>query len=641
MNKTWTALMATATGGLCAGVLLGMIEIGSLALLNDRWSGLSVLFWATAVYGLLGLLAGAALGIAASLALGRWLPSGGNWWMLMGGTAILSGAGLIVMRYRLLRDLFQERTSLASPAGLALHAGLLAVCGGILALAWWIGRRWTRAAPSAGPSTPDTGTPVSRRTFLKAGFASGVVAIPAMAAASRLLEPKPAAPTALHRTGLPAALRAKPNVLFIVTDTLRADHLGIYGYASANTPHMDSLAGDSIRFANVLSQSSWTKPSIATMLTSLYPSSHTAIYKNSVLPAAATTLAEVLNAYGYITGGLANNVNVAPLFNFHKGFADYTFLAPDYLLGASEASSELAIYQTARMLNERFVRSRKNVHNFYQPADVINERAMQWIRSRQDDRFFLFLHYMEPHDPYFEHPYNGYGIARVSTPQPAPDLAAEMVRLYDGEIAYLDRQLGELFAWLKQQGLYDETLIVLTADHGEEFYEHGGWWHGLTLYQEQIHVPLFLKLPGQKLAGALDTGLARSLDLAPTVLRAVGLDIPQAMQGVDLLGETARAQLCFAEEDFEGNVLRAISGPTWKLIQADPGNPRGLPALSLYQLVQDPGETQDRHRSEPDVTARMQEHLETAASLALAQAVTGNQVALDQATLEQLRSLGY
>jgi arylsulfatase A-like enzyme len=414
----------------------------------------------------------------------------------------------------------------------------------------------------------------------------------------------------------------------------------VYGYNRAKTPNLDALAADSLRFARMFSQASWTKPSMATLFTSLYPSSHGAIYKSSVLPSAAATLAEILSAQGYLTGAFANNVHLAPLFNFQRGFTDYEFLAPTYLFGATEASSQTAVYQTARKVNETLFK-RKDVHNFYQPAEVVNERAINWLKARQDDRFFLFLHYMEPHDPYFEHPYNSYAIARVNTPNPPPEMAPEITRLYDGEIAYLDQHLGDLFGWLKQQGLYEETLIVFTADHGEEFYEHGGWWHGLTLYDEQLHVPLFLKRPLHAQAGEVDADLARTLDLAPTLLRAAGFDVPEAMQGLDLLDPSARAQLTFAETDHEGNIAHSLRGPAWKLIKANAGNPRGLLPLSLYHVAEDPGETRDVSATESAKVAELSAHLDEVLTLAQAQAVASAQTGLDDATLQQLRNLGY
>ncbi len=660
MKRIWMSSVAAATGGLLAGILLGIIEAISLSILGGGWVGFAALFWSIAAYGVLGFLGGLALGLAGSVLLGQWLPQHANWWLLVSSALILCGPGLIVMRFRLVRDLLQERVSLLSLESVILHGVLVFVLGGLLAITWLVGRRWfvagseqrdaARPSPEAMvlsaaalPSAAATadGADLSRRRFLKASLAAGLVTLPAAAAASRMLDRSPSFAAVHLSDRMNAALRDKPNVIVIVADTLRADHLGAYGYAKAVTPQLDDFAAHSTRFANMFSQAAWTKPSMATLLTALYPSTHTARYKTSALPANVVTLPEVLQSRGYVTGGFANNVNIAPFFNFHQGYTDYEFLEPDYLFGASEASSQLTIYQTARMLNERFLTAGKNVHNFYQPADVVNERALGWLQARRDNRFFLFLHYMEPHDPYFEHPFNHYGIARVSTPNPPPELAPEMIRLYDQEITYMDQHLGELFSWLKKQGLYDETLIVFTADHGEEFYEHGGWWHGLTLYDEQIHVPLLIKMPGQT-TGTVDADLARTLDIAPTVLRAVGFDKPETMQGVDLRGDPEkRPKFVFAEEDHQGNVLRAGRNANWKVMEANAGNPRGLATRTLFNLADDPGEQRNLSDAEPDTLAMASERVAQVSDWAKSHALAASEVTLDLARQNAIEKSGY
>jgi arylsulfatase A-like enzyme len=647
MKRVLTYSAACAAGGVLAGLALSIVELSSLLILGNAWDW-AAFFWGLATYGALGLLAGIALGVAASAAAGRWLPRHVNWWMLVGGTAIFSGVGFVFMRYRLLRDMYQQRAPLLE--NVVLHVSLLIVFGGLLALAWRLARRWAAptVAPSAAEASPPTpaisddaaGASLSRRTFLKVALVGGLAAIPAAATASQLLTRGAASTTIARRTGLSSALSRKPNIILIVADTVRADHLGAYGYARAHTPQLDRLAADSLRFAHMYSQASWTRPSMATLFTSLYPSSHRTLYKNSLLPSGVMTLAGAFSAQGYVTGGFGNNVHVSPLFNFQRGFSEYEFLAPTYLFGATEASSQLALYQAARQVNERLF-SGKNVHNFYQPAEVVNEKAIRWITQHQEERFMLFLHYMEAHDPYFDHPYNGKAVARVNTPNPSPEMAPEIVSLYDGEIAYLDQHIGALVEWLKGQGMYDDTLIAFTADHGEEFYEHGGWWHGLTLYEEQLHVPLFMKLPQQAQAGGVDEKLARTLDLAPTLLHFAGFDVPPTMQGLDLLDGDERAQLNFAETDHEGNIAQAIRGPEWKLIRANAGNPRGLPPLGLYHVASDPGETKDLSSAETAKVAELTAHLDATMALAEAQAVTSGQTSLDAATLQQLRNLGY
>src|SRR5207247_87007 len=208
----------------------------------------------------------------------------------------------------------------------------------------------------------------------------------------------------------------------------------------------------------------------------------------------------------------------------------------------------------------------------------------------------------------FAHPFNGEGYARVAHPNPPPALAERLHHLYEGEVAYLDEHLGVLFDDLKRRGLYDRTLVVLTADHGEEFHEHGGWWHGTTLYDEQIHVPLIVKPPGAHALARLRDELANSLDIAPTIVAAAHLKPPAVMQGHALpldAGPAPARESTFAEEDLEGNVLQAVRTRAWKLVSANPGNPRGLAPEELYDLPRDPGEQRNVVASAPAETEKM------------------------------------
>jgi arylsulfatase A-like enzyme len=152
--------------------------------------------------------------------------------------------------------------------------------------------------------------------------------------------------------------------------------------------------------------------------------------------------------------------------------------------------------------------------------------------------------------------------------------------------------VGDFFERLEQMGLFAGSTVALTADHGEEFLDHGGWWHGTTLYQEQIHVPLLIKRPNEAQPGLLRRDPVRSVDIAPTLMATGGAVAPRAFQGRDLFGPIPpEAAVRFAEEDLEGNQLNALRVGDWKIVSANPGNPRGLPPLELFDLSRDPRET--------------------------------------------------
>jgi arylsulfatase A-like enzyme len=322
-----------------------------------------------------------------------------------------------------------------------------------------------------------------------------------------------------------------------------------------------------------------------------------------------------------------------------------------------------------RLIRERFLSKKKYVQHYYQDADVVNENVMRELATLDDTRpTFLFAHYMDPHDPYFSHPYDGYGIARVSNPHPPAEMAEELSRLYDGEVSFLDERLGLLFDRMRELGIYDDWVIVLTSDHGEEFYEHEGWWHGLTLYQEQVRVPLIIKLPRGEFSGLRVPGLVRQIDISPTVLALAGGSHGD-FQGVDLMpavaglvtppggegeeaaeaapdGEEVAAEwqldTVFSEEDHEGNQIHALIAGKWKLIRANEGNPRGLPTLALYNLEEDPGETVNLAAQNAELVAELDRQLEERLTVALESAVERVEGdGMDEATRSRLEALGY
>jgi arylsulfatase A-like enzyme len=444
--------------------------------------------------------------------------------------------------------------------------------------------------------------------------------------------------------GIADELKSKPNVILVMVDTLRADHLSCYG-AQIKTPNLCRLA-DGGTIYQAFSHASWTKPATASLLTSTLPSTHSAIAKPSTLSQDLTLISEAMQQGGYTTGGIVSNVNLAESFGFAQGYDDYYYLGPDYIAYAAESSSKLIIYQLVRQVWLGLAGGDEvRFNDFYQDSKVVNSTAFEWLDRRKDERFFLFLHYMDPHDPYFEHPYNGVGIARVSMPEPEAKESKRLKELYRGEIEYLDVQFGDLLAKLEADGLYDDTVIVVTADHGEEFNEHGGFWHGLTLYDEQIHVPLLIKWAknGSRAEAGAESGIARLIDVGPTLLNVAGIEVPESMQGINLQKRYSmrleKDRQVFSEEDHEGNILWSLRTEDEKLIVTNPGNPRGLPEREFFDVSSDPGETDPYE--DPDAEERLEEMAELARLAAEGKAVESLDIEMTFADCERLRMLGY
>ncbi len=622
-ERLWRTPSAGALAGIAAGIVLGLGEAfvvyrGGLGTESQIfWFG--PLMWAS-VLGGLSILGGLFLAVLPmdKREIGHWVPR-------LGLGACLIPFGLFVVLFRLRRDVYLEQMP---PIGVI--AGVLIVAAILLLVI--LGPMKKLLEPIAEKLT----TPLAPIALLVVGV-FGIGGLLSLALA----------PAAAERKGggaLSADLEAKPNILLVMVDTLRADHLSCYG-GETPTPNLCRLAEGGTIYQG-FSHASWTKPATASLISSTLPSTHNAMSKPSSLSQDLVLIPEAMKSAGYSTGGIVSNVNLAESFGFAQGYDDYYYLGPDYLFGAAESSSKLIVYQLGRQLALGLFGGDETFFNdFYQDSEVVNEVAFDWLDDRKDERFFLFLHYMDAHDPYFEHPYNGVGIARVSMPEPEPEMAERLQELYRGEIDYLDENFGKLLAKLDAEGLYDDTVIVLTADHGEEFAEHGGFWHGLTLYDEQIHVPLVIKWAkgGERPARGANSGIARLIDVGPTLLGVAGVDLPDTMQGVDLRAPFAsrleKDQQVYSEEDHEGNILWSLRTENEKLIVANPNNPRGLAEREYFDVSSDPGE-RDPY-SDPEAEAQLEELAELQRLAAAGQAVEGDDVEMDLETCQRLKALGY
>jgi len=634
-----------ALGGLVAGTTLGLAEAFWL------WrSGLdlSVLPWAWGLYGLTGLALAAPVAVVLAIvvallgtrSLGRIFAARA---LTLGGAAAVVVLGAVLGRYVLNRDVFAEAMPLSATAGLlggVLLAGVvLAVIpapigrlGGIVGWgAWLVG--------------------------LGASLLVGVLGAPAVDRA-RWRTDQPA----------PADLADAPNVLFILVDTLRADHLD---HPELLTPALDRLRADGITFDNAWSAASWTRPGVATLWTGRLPSSHTATTKGSRLPEGVVTWAEALQARGVRTGALVNNINVTAGFGFDQGFDTFHYEAPDYPFGATEGVFGLALYMVVHRVEERLTGG-GGVSRYYQPADVVLGDALTWIDAQGQARWALSVHLMEPHDPYFDDAGNGY--ARAANPSPDPSEAAHLRDLYGHEVERLDLSLDAFLQQLRERGAYDDTLIVLTADHGEEFHEHGGWWHGSALYAEQTQVPLVIKLPGARAGGTRVPWQARTLDVPPTLTAALGVAPDPSWEGRDLLadlepvedeadGEEAPAvdpatacrqarghaqdRLVVLELDFEGNEAAGVrmDGLSW--YTAAPGGSRALPAQELFDVQSDPAESRNLLHDGEAICSRWPDDWASDLGVALEAArarggdLQGSEVQMSDSERQRLCALGY
>ena len=526
----------------------------------------------------------------------------------------------------------------------------------------------------------------------------GLVALLALVVALLPLSPNPRRTFAADKP-VPAALEDAPNVLFIMVDTLRADHLN-----DALAPNLAAIGHDGIVFEQAYAQASWTRSSGASLWTSRLPSGHNADTKAARLAEEAVTWAEVLQDAGVTTGALVNNINLTGSFGFDQGFDTFLYESPRYRFGGTESVFALTFYKVVHKVAEKVFGGHKDVTSYYQPARVVLSDAQSFIEANRDGRWALYAHLMEPHDPYFEHPalsdpegadFNGVGFARAEVEHPNPEDADYLRQVYADEVRWMDREIAPFLEWLRAEGLYDDTLIVVTADHGEEFYEHGGWWHGTTLYDEQIHVPLLVKPPGDALAGTVVPWQVRNIDVAPTLAVAMGVAPDPSWAGEDLLGSVsdwleAEAALeaaiytawhaeqpdgvpgenssapvdvrdeepCFvwafertvvAEEDFEGNIIGAIRMEGMKLIRANAGNPRGLPTEELFEVRVDSGERSDLaeggrpicSRYSADWSSLLGERLAGLVMEARQGGVDGGEVAMTRGECEALLALGY
>lgn len=430
------------------------------------------------------------------------------------------------------------------------------------------------------------------------------------------------------------------GVVLLVVDTLRADVLGAYGAGDHRTgpasPQFDALASRGRLFQDLSAQASWTRPAVASLLTSRHASGHDTMSKAAALPPSLPTIASELQKAGIKTGAVVTNYNLEDGYGFGRGFDDYRYLPPARYLGAPPRANRLAAYNVYRVFREKIFKSAREPRHFYRDARTVNAVGLEILDRIGDSSFFLWLHTMEPHDPYFD--IDGTSYAKVSDPHPPAEWAERMRLAYRDDVRRFDESLGNLLGALEARGLEERTTVIVVSDHGEEFGDHGGFYHGVTLYEEQLHVPLVIAGPG--ITPGVDETLARQIDIAPTVLARFAVEPPSSWEGRDLLGDGEAPLTSLAEENHEGNVLASIRKESLKLIVANADNPRGLQAEEMYDLAKDPGEQTNVAGAAETVASLRNELLElkTAAAVGAAKA---DEVEMTDEQRAELRALGY
>lgn len=440
----------------------------------------------------------------------------------------------------------------------------------------------------------------------------------------------------------------QPSVIFVLVDTLRADYLGAYGFDGPVSPNLDRLAGESVLFEHAFAQAPWTKPSIASLFTSLAPETHRVLTHDGkfgattgddgstgALPAEATTLAESFAAAGYATAAFVANPWMLREHGFAQGFD---------------------VWDQGRAMG------------LPRRATGLLAAARRWLNTRDRDKpFFLYLHLMDVHGPYDASDEDwlavrdspGLGPDRVLTAEEQAQLrpyllrapwarqeGADRLRTWRGRYAAgvhaVDRHLGRFLDGLEGSGVLDDTIVVVTADHGEELADNGGWDHGHRLYDHQLRVPLLIRLPGGAGGGHRVQEIVSLIDLMPTLLAQGRIAPPMGLQGRDLSRLLDGAGAGAGGASFAGGVkwnpeLRSLRAPDWKLI-ADGASG----AAQLFDMARDPREQHDVAAQAVAERDRLQAELDAhVRNLASRPALATESGAVSDEMKKRLEALGY
>ncbi len=425
-------------------------------------------------------------------------------------------------------------------------------------------------------------------------------------------------------------LKDRPNILLIVMDTLRADHLSCYGYNRNTTPNIDRIAAEGALFENTISNASWTLPAHASIFTGMFSSKHGANSEHLYLDDRFTTIAELMRLYGYKTFGISNNYYIVPKTNFDQGFDVFKWI------DAFTRCSVVGDLSEFLLINKAIWHIKNLLDMTDEGAYKTNKIVKEWIDSSHYTKspFFIFINYMEAHGPYGGTPYSGLWLDKdisakkakgvnqntyvyLSGKKKMSDKVLQIFRdLYDGDISYLDFRIGQIFDYLRELEILDKTIVIITSDHGENFGEHNLIKHHLCIYDTVLHVPLIIRYPEAFKPGLRIKRQVQLTDIFPTVLDILGVDLDgiEDIQGHTLLQRPQQHNQSFAvaeyilldsfldklskeapDSDLSAYVrrLKAIRTDEYKYIWASDGR------NELYKIDDDPKELNNLIKTRP------------------------------------------
>jgi arylsulfatase A-like enzyme len=446
------------------------------------------------------------------------------------------------------------------------------------------------------------------------------------------------------------------DIVLVTVDSLRADHVGWHGYDRETTPNLDQIASSSGTFSNAFAHACSTRPSFPAILTSSYPLMYGGYEK---LSEERTSIAEVLKTVGYLTAGFHSNLYLSADFDYDRGFDTFYDSKSDPSATArlrqaikTHLNSDGMVYT---LLQKAFNATEKQagieLGSAYVPAKELTDKALEWAKDASDSPRFLWVHYMDVHHPYvppaeYQRRFRESAIddrtaiqlrrKMLESPSEVTDEElATIVDLYDAEIAYVDAEVARLIETIEETWGGD-TAFAFTADHGEEFLDHGGFSHSATFYDEVLHVPLLIDANG---TAANSDKLVGLLDLAPTIADLADSIQPANFHGTSLLGideEWNRSSVIAEWADLDtGDRRFGLRTTDWKYVRSDHGDEK------LFDLNADPEETENLVGAAPDVLDDLREQVEShERSIDRTSGDLGD-VDMDEQVRQRLRDLGY